>query len=157
MIEHLESVKFEDISFINSYILDTCFVLYELEKGNQKKLEEFCRKNNVYMTSFNLEELEKVEKRIHNIKHFVKDFLDKNLVKKIEIPIHIGEFNKEKKYAQDIDSDIIKLIQDPSDAVMVATAILTKSNILTRDKHHVFTSDVENELKKYSIEVLNNF
>lgn len=157
MIEELETKEPLEILPDKSFLLDTCFLLYELEKDNEKKLEEFCQEHNVYMTSFNIEELEHVEKRIPNIKHKVKSFLQKKLIKKILIDVHLGETIKEKKYSDETNHNLLKKIHDPSDALLVAAAIRTKSDILTRDKHHIFTSEVENELKKFGIDVKNKF
>ena len=57
----------------------------------------------------------------------------------------------------EVDKNILKIVSDPSDAVLVACGILTKSDIITRDKHHLFTVELENFLKRYNIRVLNNF
>lgn len=152
MIEHLDEISIEDALAKESYIMDTCFILYELEEGREKKLEEFCKTHLVIMSSFNLEELGKVEKRVHNIKVAVRKFLQKNLIKKLNLDVHIGEYDREKEFSGD---SLVKEIQDPSDAVMVKAAILTKSDILTRDKKHVFNAHVEDVLAKEGISVLN--
>ncbi|MBU1854110.1 MAG: PIN domain-containing protein, partial [Nanoarchaeota archaeon] len=46
---------------------------------------------------------------------------------------------------------------DPSDAVMLAAAIKTDADVLTRDKHDIFNVRLENFLKEYDVKVLNTF
>lgn len=157
MIKNLKTISILDALLDKSYILDTCFLIYEIEKGNTRKLENFCKENACYLNSFNVEELEKVERRIPNIKHAVESFLKKKLIKIIKLDIHIGDVNTEKLFAEDTDKELLKKIADPSDAVMVAAGIQTKSDILTRDKHHVFTIEVEKEISKFGIKILNTF
>lgn len=139
------------------YLIDTCFLIYELKEGNTKKLETFCKENEVFITDFTLKELKYVEHKLPNIKHFVEHFLKENLLSYFETNINPGEWKKEKEYLNDADENILKKVSDASDGVIVAAAIKLRANILTRDKHHIFTTNLENELTKYQIKVLDTF
>ena len=43
-----------------SWLLDTCFLIHEFDRGRVKELEKFCKSERVGMSSFNLLELEHV-------------------------------------------------------------------------------------------------
>lgn len=139
-----------------SVMLDTCFIIHELIEQREKKLLEFCDENNVLTTSFNIEELKKVSKKLGHDKKKIKDFLNKAKIKIINVPVSLGEINKEKKYADDLSKKILAKVHDPSDAVLVVAAINSGSNILTRDKHHLFTTQLSQELKEYGLNVYND-
>ena len=91
-----------------------------------------------------------MKKRVHN-------FLKNNDLKKLNVDVSPGKREDEVAFSNTVDNNILKIISDPSDAVLVACGIVTNSDILTRDKHHLFTVELENYLKKYGIRVLNNF
>ena len=91
-----------------------------------------------------------MKKRVHN-------FLKNNNIKRLNINISPGQRESEASFVNTVDENILKIISDPSDALLVACGILSHSDILTRDKHHLFTVELENYLKKYDIKVNNNF
>ncbi|MGE0793001.1 MAG: PIN domain-containing protein [Candidatus Woesearchaeota archaeon] len=138
------------------YILDTCFIFHFLNQ-DEKQLIDFCENNQVFITSFNLEE---IEFNLHKMSHFIKtrwrDFLKLEKFSILTIPVHPGNPNQEREYVSEFDEKLLEIISDPSDAVILVTAIKNKANILTRDKHHLFTVNLENYLDGYGIEVLNN-
>ncbi|MCF7901524.1 PIN domain-containing protein [Candidatus Woesearchaeota archaeon] len=143
----------EKIRNRNTTLLDTCFIINELEKGNEKKLENFCKLNETYITSFNLEELKHVMKYKKEINHQLKRLLEQDTIKILLLPIKPGERKEEINYANKTDQKILQIIHDPSDAVLVAAAIKSNSNILTKDKHHIFTAALENQLEEYKIKI----
>jgi hypothetical protein len=55
-----------------------------------------------------------------------------------------------------IDPELIQLVPDHSDAVIAALAYKIKANILTRDKHHLFTVDLQNYFSQKNIRIQNN-
>ena len=136
-------------------LLDTCFIVYEIKQGNQKKLEEFCEKNDVRITSFNMAELEHVEKHLPHDKKHINKFLKNTNLPTIELDVKPGEHQQEKDYVNKVDNDLLRIIQDPSDAVLVACAIENRCDVLTRDKHHIFSAELENKLNEYGIEIRN--
>jgi hypothetical protein len=139
-----------------SVLLDTCFIIHELQNQKEKRLLNFCEENTVLITSFNVEELKHVSKKLGHDKKLVKDFLKRAKLTVINIPVNPGEITKEREYVNDFDPELMKKIHDPSDAVMVVGAILSSSDILTRDKHHLFTVELEEELKEYGLRVYND-
>ena len=139
-----------------NYLLDTCFIFYMLNQ-HEKSLLNFCENKKVGITSFNLEEIKfNLHKMPHEIKNRWRDFNKKAQYQIIEIDVKPGNKEKERNYVDEFDEDLLKIIKDPSDAVLLVTAIKQKANIITRDKHHLFTTNLENYLNGYQIQVLNN-
>jgi predicted nucleic acid-binding protein len=68
-----------------------------------------------------------------------------------------GDREGERKFIQDFDNELFGIIPDPSDAVLLVAALRTKTNVLTRDKHHLFTTKLENYISEAGIKVYNNF
>lgn len=157
MIEHLELIGVDEAKNQKSFILDTCFIIYEIEHGNSSRLRDFCKNNLLIISSFNFQELEKVETRIHGMKSRVHNFLKNNKIKRLDVNVSPGNRDSEINFSDEVDKNILKIVKDPSDAVLVACGILTRSDILTRDKHHLFTIELENFIKNYNISILNNF
>ncbi len=141
--------KLEHVSVSNAkglVLLDTCFMLSHLE---HKELlpEKFAT------TSFNAEELVHVTKRLGKMKHRVRDFLKNSGLVVVDIKVSPGSCDAEKEYVSSVDDELLKHIADPSDAVLIATALRTKGNVLTKDKHHLFTSDLINYLSDKGVKV----
>lgn len=140
------------------YLLDTCFVLYELDRGHTKRLEELCRERPVAMTSFNLAELEHVSHRLDGTRnHRLRDFLKRARLGRVDVAVAPGDWDGERSYVSAIDPHILELVPDASDAVLFAAAVRIGASVLTRDRHHVFTAAAENYANSHSISVLNTF
>lgn len=138
------------------YLLDTCFLLHMIEKGHTHQLTDFCRANKVGMSSFNLAELDKVHHRLDGtIKHHIRDFLKQKAVSCVPVGVEPGDWEGERNYVRGFDDKMLKLVPDASDAVLLVLALKINANVLTRDKHHIFTTLAENYIKYYGIEVLN--
>lgn len=131
-------------------LLDTCFLLYEVEHHHEKQIKGA-------ITSFNAEELIHVSHKISSeLKLKIRHFLKKHSIKVLNIPVSPGNADEERKYVEEADPSLLKEIHDPSDAVLIAAAIKNNVKIVyTRDKHHLYTAELENYLNKYGIEVLN--
>lgn len=135
----------------NLVLLDTCFILANLDDGKElKKLEAI---PNIATTSFNIEELLHVHKIKHNVKKNMKKFLKESKIKIINIDVHPGEWVKEREFVESVDKELLSHVHDASDAVLMAVAIQTKSNVATKDKHHLFTTDLQNFLQQHQIKV----
>lgn len=132
----------------NLIFLDTCFIIDLIEK--EKSLPP---RDNYAISSFTMEELIHVLKKNHHLRPRCRQFLKKHQFIIVETPVHPGEKEKEKSLVSSVDKDILKTVKDPSDAVLLVVAIKTHSTILTKDKHHLFTADLENFLEKYQIRV----
>lgn len=138
------------------YLLDTCFLLYALEKEKAKQLLEFCGSNSVGISSFNLDEINHVHHKLDGtINHHLRKFLKSRAVCCVPVAVRPGDREGERKYVADFEEKVLQLVPDPSDAVLLVLALNIHANILTRDKHHLFTTAAENYLGEYGIEVLN--
>ncbi|MBU4501799.1 MAG: PIN domain-containing protein [Nanoarchaeota archaeon] len=148
------SKKIQKISLDNAknlILLDTCFIIHNL--SNHKHFE-LLKGKDVAITSFNLEELLYVERKLgHELKKLIRKFLKETNFKILELPIHPGRYKDEREFVKMVDKDLLKKVGDPSDAVLIAAAIKTDSIVLTKDKHHMFTVQLEEFLKKYNLKV----
>lgn len=138
------------------YLLDTCFIIYEFQRGNQKHLEKFCEENKVGICSFNLEELDHVSKKLPGpISRHLRDFLKDANVSNIPVDVHPGQRDAERSYVESFDPKVLHLVPDASDAVLFVLALKIKADVLTRDKHHIFTAIADNYSDDYGVKVLN--
>jgi hypothetical protein len=134
----------------NLYLFDTCFLINLFEKSPHPRINfDFA------MTSFNAQEL---MHNIHKIKPFVKDNIrnylkSANNISILELPIDPGDWKGEKEFVRAVDSALLMEIPDASDAVLIAAAITTNSNIFTKDRHHLYTAMLGNFLQRYNIKV----
>lgn len=156
LFENLQVMTLVD-SF--DYLIDTCFFIWIFEHHKDKDFENFIEENRVAMTSFNIEEFLKVEKKIGDkVKKRVRKFLHKKpRLYLIDIPVKPGNSNLEHIFVKTVLPELDEKEHDPSDAVLLATAIRTGADVLTRDKHDMFNSRMENFLKDYNVKVLNSF
>jgi len=139
----------EHVSSGENYIfLDTCFLFDLFDRG-----KSLVKGYNYAVSSFNMEELLAVSHRLHKDKVQLRKLLKKHSFVVYDIDVHIGDFESEKKFVMKVDKELLKLIPDASDAVLLALAVKTKSNVLTKDKHHLFTVVLENFIAKYGIKV----
>ncbi|MBW2968399.1 hypothetical protein KY362_08015, partial [Candidatus Woesearchaeota archaeon] len=68
-----------------------------------------------------------------------------------------GDREGEKSYVQRFDPEILRLVPDASDAVLLVLALKIRADVLTKDKHHLFTTAAENYLKEYGVRVEKEF
>ena len=138
----------------NLILIDSCFFIDVFEKNKQNAFETLCEYHDVAITSFNAEE---VAYNIHRFrdktKEYMKHFLKNTNMMMLEIAVSPGSRNHEEEFINRIDPELLEQVHDPSDAVLVATAIQTRSTILTKDKHHLFTAHLNNFLHKYDVPV----
>jgi predicted nucleic acid-binding protein len=137
-------------------LIDTCAIIYLFE-NNQ---EAFLLRDDVAVCSFNRDELIAVTHR-HTVnthlKHRIRRFFDSFAIRIIDIPVIPGEREKEKIYVDSVNKELLRLIPDPSDAVLAACALKEHAHILTRDRHHLYTAKLENMFQKNNIAVMKNF
>jgi predicted nucleic acid-binding protein len=150
MKEIFDSFEKINLDSKNLILFDTCFFIDLIEKDHHNLIKDI----DFVMTSFNLEELNHVVHIInHNLKHKVRSFFKEKKIKNLVINVHPGEFENQKIFVNNIDEELLKHIHDPSDAVLLATTIKTKSVLLTKDKHHLFNPEIENFISKYNIKI----
>lgn len=156
LLQNIKRLRLEEAREL--ILLDTCFVINLLE--HHKHLDKLKDKN-LGMTSFNVEELLHVEHRLKSEdKRLIRNFLKHPKFCIVEVPVHPGNREEEVNFVKSVDENLLKEVHDPSDAVLIAAAIKTRSIVLTKDKHHLFTVVLESFLEKYSLKVykdLNSF
>jgi PIN domain nuclease of toxin-antitoxin system len=159
MKELLNKIPKVSLDASMDYLIDTCFFIWIFEHHKEKKFKKLLNNYRCGITSFNAEELIHVTHHIHDkLKQSERHFFhhESNLYF-IEVPVHPGNWGEEHKFVSSVLPEIDTVEHDPSDAVILAAAIRTKADILTRDKHDMFNARLENFLNKYDIKVLNTF
>lgn len=150
-----------DFSSNVDFLIDTCFIAWVLEHHKEKELVEFASNKTCAITSFNAEEFIYISKKLgDNIRHQARKlFSEENNcnIKLLEINVHPGNNELEHEFVKSILPELDHEEHDTSDAVLLASAIKAKANILTRDKHDIFNTRLENFLNKYNISALNKF
>ncbi|GIU69906.1 MAG: hypothetical protein KatS3mg002_1142 [Candidatus Woesearchaeota archaeon] len=142
----------------NQVLLDTCFFIHTFQNKNEKKLRELMISWNVAMTSFNVQEFLFKEHSIdERVREYARKFLKRYPITIIDVNVTPGELDKERSFIFDTDPELLNDVKDMSDGVLIATAIRTRSIVLTKDKHHLFTVKLEEYLKKYGISVYKEF
>ena len=97
---------------------------------------------------------------MHDVKNMVRERL-RHLIKNstplgvVELNVHPGEIDQEIGFVMGVDEKLIHLIPDHSDAVIAAAAVKLGANIITRDKHHLFTTILSDYLKELGLLVKN--
>jgi len=147
MKELFDSLK-HVISGENFVFLDTCFLFDLFDRG-----KSLTPGYNYAVSSFNVEELLAVSHRLHKDKVQLRKLVKEHSFLVYDIDVHIGDFESEKEYVKGVDKELLKLIPDASDAVLLALAVKTKSIVLTKDKHHLFTVELKNFVEKSGIKV----
>ena len=89
-----------------------------------------------------------------DIKERVRKFFKDTDIMILDIPVHPGNHEAELVYVQEIDPYLAQDVPDASDAVLVAAAVRTKSIVVTKDKHHLFTVILENYLQRWGLKVV---
>ncbi|MGM5479888.1 MAG: hypothetical protein ACQESC_00340 [Nanobdellota archaeon] len=155
--------SFPHIDFTSSkkidFFVDTCFLRYICSHHLEKDFLSFCSHNLVAVTSFTVEELVfhhntmSTEQKTH-LRHVLKK---KPSLIVVDIPVSPGNGDLERSFVSSMDSRFLSLVRDPSDAVLFAVAVNYSADILTRDKHHLFNSLVENGSSDYNIRIWNMF
>ncbi|HEY9706462.1 MAG TPA: PIN domain-containing protein [Allocoleopsis sp.] len=152
IFEQLPRINLEDAKDL--VLIDTCFFIHTFEHQKDHKLSELIEKYNVAMTTFNAEEFLLKDKVVdERVREYARKLLKKHPITLVNINVHPGDRDGEKRFVNSIDPTLLAQVPDASDAVLIAVAIKTHSTVLTKDKHHLFTVKLENYLKKYNIEV----
>ncbi|MFP4118950.1 MAG: hypothetical protein ACLFTH_02745 [Candidatus Woesearchaeota archaeon] len=141
------------------YLIDTCFLFYVLENRLEKRFVEFCNDYVVAISSFNIEEFVHHHHHMsHEVKIRIRHLLNNGLsLSRLPVPVSPGNPETEKCFVSSIDNHLLSIIPDPSDAVLFAAALKAHAGVLTRDKHHLFTTALENYAGELGIVVLNTF
>ena len=159
LFEKLQKISIDDNSANNFILLDTCFFINTFEHQKEQHLKDLMSTNRIAMTSFNVNEFLLKEHVVdERVRENVRRFLKKNpAMTIIDVNINPGDRYGEKAFVNSIDSGLLQDVPDASDAVLIAAAIKTSSTVLTKDKHHLFTTKLENYLQKYDIKVFKEY
>lgn len=139
------------------YLVDTCF-LYHMFVHHEKDFVAFCTNISVGITSFNVEEVLFHARDVnHVIRNRIRSAIHKGLfLQVVDVNVSPGNPEGERKFIANYDKALLNLVPDPSDAVLAAVATSLHAHVLTRDKHHLFTSTLENYFGELGLQVLNN-
>lgn len=132
-------------------LLDTSFLISELQEGSS--LLHATPAHPFAMTSFNLSELFHAVHSLPHVKEPLRRFLKRATLTIIDVPARPGEWEAERAFVASVEPQLLRIIPDVSDAVLAAAALATHSNILTKDKHHLFTTRLEDFLTRDGITV----
>ncbi|MFH1589736.1 MAG: PIN domain-containing protein [archaeon] len=141
------------------FLIDTCFFAWIFENHKQKEFKSLLKEKVFALTSFNVEEFLFIHNDLHNDINIAarKFFHHTNKLFVLEVPVHPGDADKEHAFVKSVLPDLDTIEHDPSDAVILAAAIETGASILTRDKHDIFNSTLENFLEKHGVKAFNTF
>ena len=133
-------------------LIDTCAIINLFENNNEDELLN----NDIAVCSFNKDELTNISHR-HSInehlRHRIRKFFRENKIKVIDVPVSPGNRIEEKVFVDSINTELLKAIPDPSDAVLAACALKNRADIITKDRHHLYTAKLENLFNKFNIKV----
>lgn len=136
-------------------LLDTCFLYWLFTVQKEKDLMQLCEQNIVALSSFTIEE---VLLHAHDVSHVFRERFRKLLKRglrlyRIDVPVSPGNWEGEYMYVHSVAPELLQVISDKSDAVVAALAYALRAKLLTRDKHHLFTPEVQNLFQKRGISV----
>ena len=153
MIELISNLLAMDLSHArNLVLLDTSFFVSSME--HHERMEMLLKVPFIAMTSFNAEELLHIERNLsHSTRKNIRDFLKQGKIVIVNIDVHPGDWKGERAFVELADPELLMHVHDPSDAVLIAAAIKTHSAVFTKDKHHLFTVELEEFVKQYDIKV----
>lgn len=151
-------IRIDDGTAKDYVLLDTCFFIHTFERQKEHHLKDLVEAKDVAMTSFNVNEFLLKEHVVdERVREYARKFLKNNPITVIDIDVYPGNRLQEQEFVRSIDPGLLAEVPDASDAVLIAAAIKTRSNVLTKDKHHLFTTKLENYLNKYGIQVHKEF
>lgn len=132
-------------------LVDTCFFIDELRHHKDEELGG----KGLALLSFNAHELVHVAKHLPEAdKKHIRKFLKAHPnILVVDVPVIPGDWEGEQAFVNHVNPDLLKLIPDASDAVLLAAALARRCPVLTKDKHHLFTTTLENYVQDYGIRV----
>ncbi|HME86855.1 MAG TPA: PIN domain-containing protein [Candidatus Nanoarchaeia archaeon] len=133
-------------------LIDTCAIIDLFENNREDEL----LKPGIAVCSFNADELIFIEHRHSmntHLRHAIKKFFQEQTVAVVSVPVSPGNRKEEQQYVASVDAELLRLIPDPSDAVLAACALSCNADIVTKDRHHLYTARLENLFNKNKIAV----
>ncbi len=131
-------------------LLDTCFLI---AMAAERRLSGLAAPR-LATTSFNLLELDHVHHHLTgSAKHELRRFLRRGELLVLELPVVPGDRAAERSFVAQVDPSLLREVPDASDAVLAAAALATASDVLTKDKHHLFTTALRNHFQQRGLHV----
>lgn len=158
IFDKLPHISINDGTARNYVLLDTCFFIHTFEHQKEHQLMKLTEKFDVAMTSFNVQEFLFKEHVVdERVREYARKFLKSNKLTVLNVAVVPGDVFAEREFVKSIDPALLADVPDASDAVLIAAAIKSSSTVLTKDKHHLFTTKLENYLQKYDVAVHKEF
>jgi predicted nucleic acid-binding protein len=149
---------FKTLAFLMGamFLVDTCVVINGFEEsGASHKIWRSMEAQDetfVALTDFNLHELEKHGR--HKLVKKVHNAIKSGAVPMFEIGVSPGDWSGEKQYERLVDPEIVHLVEDPSDAVLIAAAEqLGAEGVITLDRHHLYTGKLWSYLEHKGLHI----
>lgn len=138
------------------FLVDTCVVIRGFNEGGAShriwESMEAQEETFVALTDFNLHELEKHGE--HKLVRRVHEAVQSGAVPMFEIGVSPGDWSGEKQYERLVDPAIVGLVEDPSDAVLIAAAEqLGAEGVITLDRHHLYTGKLWSYLEHKGLHI----
>ena len=152
LFDHFESASYP---VQHGVLLDTCFLFYMAEHQRLDQIDDLAKRRQVLISSFNAEEVGLKSHQVHEpikerLRHWLKN---ENNIKMLPVNVHPGQWLEEQQFVKSVNPGILARMHDASDAVLFAQALQNGCDILTRDKHHLFTQLLENFAEHQGIKV----
>ncbi len=136
------------------WLVDTCVIINGWEgKGAPHKIYKALIEGDpkLGVANFTLEELK--HKGAHHVYRKLVDHLEPSQI--LITGVKPGDWKGEKEYEIRFDPELLRLVPDPSDAVLIAAAEhYGLKGVITLDRHHLYTARLENYLEQKGLEVL---
>jgi PIN domain nuclease of toxin-antitoxin system len=152
LFDHFQTASFP---IEQGVLLDTCFLFYMAEHQKLSLIDELAKKRQVLISSFNADE---VGLKSHQVAEPIKERLrhwlkQENNIQILPVNVHPGQWLQEQEFVKSVNPGILARMHDASDAVLFAQAYQNKCDILTKDKHHIFTTILENFAQQAGIRI----
>jgi predicted nucleic acid-binding protein len=139
------------------FLVDTCVLINgfkEVSGAAQRIVRAMQAQDDGFLaiTDFNLHELER--RGEHQVVRKVKEAIASGKVPLYSIGVAPGDWTGEKAFERLIDPALVRLVEDPSDAVLIAAAEKFRAEgVITQDRHHLYTSKLWGYLEERHIKL----
>jgi PIN domain nuclease of toxin-antitoxin system len=158
MKELFDGIPRAPASIADGVLLDTCFLFYMASHQKLSLIDELAKTRTVLLSTFNAEEIllksHQVDEPIkEQMRHWLKHEQAQPHFQLLPVDVHPGDWLAERAFVKSVNPDILARMHDASDAVLFAQAIQHHCDILTKDKHHLFTEILGNFAQHRGIKI----
>jgi predicted nucleic acid-binding protein len=139
------------------FLVDTCVLIngFKEVSGAAQRIVRAMQAQSggeLAITDFNLHELER--RGEHQVVRKVKEAIASGKVPLYPIGVAPGDWTGERVFERLIDPALVRLVEDPSDAVLIAAAEkFHAEGVITQDRHHLYTSKLWGYLEERHIKL----